>query len=910
MPEWKEEVRRRLVSLKLEPGREASIVEEVSTYLDDLYAELLARGVTPAEAYQEALGELGNSALLTRELRRAAQQVEANPVLPGTNRRKNMISDLWHDLRYGARMLWKHKGITAISVLSLALGIGANTAIFSLIDAVLLRTLPVEQPEQLVFIQNVGPRRPDGGAPPYPCFERFSANNHFFTALAAFNGFDPQLKIDGQLEEVRGQRVSGNYFDLLGVKATLGRTFSTADDVVAGPGVPDGLVAVISYNYWTKRFGRQPTVIGKVIQTGDRPMTIIGVAPPEFSGLTPGAEFDIWLPISSVGPRLLAQKDTWWFQAVGRLKPGAAVGQAQAELDGIFQSYMDDLAWNAEGRRDVFSRIDLRPADKGGNSLRQEFSRPLQALMAIVALVLLIACANVANLLLARATARRKEFASRLTLGASRSRLVRQVLTESLLLVTLGGLGGLIFARWGGNFVISFFGTGRTQLFLKLPLDYRMLLFTAGVALLTGLIFGLAPALQATRVDLNGMLKDSADSGIRGRRRFGKSLLVAQVAVSLLLLVVAGLFLRTLYNLKTLDAGFRPEGVLTMRINPPAHVIQADRLANFWYETLGRIKVLPGVRSASLTALSPLDGSDRSVRVDIAGFMPAADEDRVLRMNQVSPGYFQTLGIPVQQGRGFTDADTETSPKVLLLNQAASRFYFGDRSPIGAHIRFPQRDQPAPSYEIVGVVKDSRYENLRAPETPLMYLPLKQARDRLARLVLAVRTAVEPSELTNSIVKELRAVDADTLVTDVATLYERVDESLVKERVVATLALFFGILAPLLACIGLYGMASYDVEQRTHEIGIRMALGAEETRVVRLVLREALWSAVMGVGLGLVAALAATRWLESLLFGLEPHDPLTITLAAILLLTVAAVAAYVPARGAARVDPLLALRHE
>jgi predicted permease len=822
--------------------------------------------------------------------------------------------EMIQDLRFGVRMLAKSPGFTLVAVLSLALGIGANTAIFSLIDVVLLKMLPVERPEQLYFINNVGARG-GGDAPPYPCFERFRDQNRSFTGLAAFTKRDLRIRIDDQREEITGQFVSGNYFSLLGVRPLLGRTLSPADDAVPEQGGPGGYVAVISYSYWTRRFGRSPEVIGKVVQISTDPVTIIGVTPPEFYGLVPGAEMDISLPLMFAGAPLLAAKNTWWFNAVGRLKPTASIAQAQAELNAIFQPFMAETSVSAEMRRDAFARIELTPASRGLDTLRRQFSRPLEALMAIVALVLLIACANVANLLLVRATARRKEFGIRLALGASRLRLLRQMLTESLLLVALGGLLGLLVAHWGGAFLTNFFATGSDRLSVNPVLDYRVLLFTAGVALLTGLIFGLAPAWQATRIDPAPALKEGAGTNARSRARAGRALVVAQVALSLLLLVGAGLFLQTLSNLKNLDAGFRRDGVVTMRVNPSLAIYQAEerlaRLADLWQEILLRAARLPGVQQASLSTLSPLGGIDAVKPVEVAGFTPNAPPDKEVRLNQVSPGFFQTFGIGLLAGRAFTEADNETTPQVALLNETAARFYFGDRNPIGAQLSFNRgRKSPPAIYQIVGVVRDSRYNSLREPDTRTVYLPMRQALDQLGRLTLAVRGSGRLADLTNAVRGELRATGADILLTNIATLDEQADQSLLQERLLATLALFFGLLALLLACIGLFGVMSYNVAQRTHEIGIRLALGAAQPQVLWLVLREALALVVIGIVIGLAVALGVTRTAQTLLYGLNSYDPLTIALATMLLLAVAAVAGYLPARRAARVDPLVALRHE
>jgi predicted permease len=494
------------------------------------------------------------------------------------------------------------------------------------------------------------------------------------------------------------------------------------------------------------------------VQIGNDAVTIVGVTPPEFYGLTPGTEVDISLPMMFQGASQLADKNSWWFKAFGRLKPGASVQHAQAELDTIFQPFMNETTVSAEARRDNFARIELTPAGKGLDTLRQQFSRPLQTLMVIVALVLLIACVNVANLLLARAVGRRKEFAVRLALGSSHLRLLRQVLTESLLLVSMGGVLGLLFAVWGASFLTSFFAGGSERLSINWSLDYRVLSFTAGVSLLTGLFFGLAPALQATRTHATPALKDSAGTSTLSRSRFGKTLVAAQVALSLLLLVGAGLFLQTLRNLKNVDAGFRHDGVVTMRLNPAVTVNQGAQLVNLWSEILTRVQGLPDVRSSSLSTLTPLDGNDRGVRVDVAGFTPGSEQDKEVRLNQVSPEFFQTFGIGLLQGRAFADTDNESAPKVAVLNETAARFYFGERNAVGGLLSFKQGTKPPVQYQVVGVVRDSRYINLREPDTRLVYLARLQALDQLGRLTLAVRGEGPPTNLVNAVRNELRAI--------------------------------------------------------------------------------------------------------------------------------------------------------
>jgi macrolide transport system ATP-binding/permease protein len=891
----------RLLGIFFKRGRERDLDEEIRSHLGMQVEENMRQGMSAEEARRAARLKIGGITQVKEVYRDRSS-------LP-------LVESILQDLRYAVRTLKKSPSFTIVTVLILALGIGANSAIFSLVDSVLLKMLPVKEPGQLYFISNVAPNIGAnlGIAPPYPCFERFQNQNHSFTDLAAFSGFNPKLKIDGQLEEVRGQRVSWNYFSLLGVPALLGRTLTPADDSVLGHGGPDGVVAVISYNYWTGRFGQSPAVIGKKVQLGNRLVTIIGVTPPDFYGLFPGSEIDVSLPITVAGAEMIPQKTSTWFRAFGRLKTGIPVEQARVELNTLFQTYLDELQMNAEWRRENFARIELVSASKGLDTLRRQFSRPLQILMFIVAMVLLIACANVANLLLVRGTARRKEFAVRLALGASRLRLLRQMGAETFLLLASGGLLGLLIARWGAAFLMSYFGAGPNRLVVNLPLDYHVLLFTSGLALLTGSIFGLAPALKATSIDPNLALKASPGASTSSHSRFGKALVVVQVASSLLLLAGAGLFLRTLHNLKNLDAGFQPEGVLTIRVNPEDTVYQGAHLTNLWKDVLARVERLPGVRSASLSSLSPLDRNSRGVMIEVTGFTPRSQRDQNIRLSQVSPRYFQTFGTALLQGRGFTDADNERSPKVALFNEAAARFYFGDRSPLGEQIRFdydPRYQQPPPPYEIVGVVKDSRYKNLREPDERRIYLPISQPFDGLGGLTLAVRAEGKPVELINAISNELHAAGSGILLTNIATLSERVDQSLLQERLVVTLSLIFSLLALLLASVGLYGVMAYDVARRTTEIGIRTALGASARQVEWLVLRETLWLVGIGVMIGLGAALGATRLIQSLLFDVQPHDPLTIGLAVLVLLAVGAVAGYLPARRASRVDPMVALRHD
>ena len=902
---WLGELWRRLLFAWKRGQLDRDLDEEMRFHVEmrlDKAGAVSGIGSPPDDARRKARIAFGN-ATLWREICREAWGWSS-------------LERLLQDLRYAARMLRNAPGFTTVAVLSLALGIGANTAIFSLIDTVLLRMLPVHEPERLFFVENFGARG-GGGSPPYPCFEEFREHNHYFSGLSAFVADNARIAIDGRPEQIMGQYGSGNYFATLGVKAWIGRTFGPADDSVVGKGGPEGPLAVISYAYWQRRFGMSPAVLGKVVQVNNTPVTIVGVTPPDFFGLQPGLQVDLTVPMMLADAGMLKEKGAWWFNAAGRLKAGASAASARSELDGIFQAFMNQpsesgkFSGSNEMRRHYFDHIELTPAARGLDRLRHQFSKPLLVLMAFVGLVLLIACANVANLLLARTSARGREFAVRLALGAGRARLMRQVLTESLLLVGLGGLLGLLFANWAGQMLVAFFATGRNHIALDLHFDLRVLAFTAGVSLLTGLLFGLAPAFRATHTNPGPALKEQGRglAGARQRLSLSKLLVVAQVALSLMLLIGAGLLVRSLRNLKNLDAGFRPDGVLTMRVQPNEAVYTAARRPSLWIDILDRAGRVPGVRSASLSVLSPLSGMERGVLIDVPGYVPRSPRDTAISLNQVTAAYFETMGIPVLLGRAFTDSDVQTAPRVALLNETAARFYFGGRNPIGASVRFRFRPN-TPPYQIIGVVKDSRHNSLREEVPRLIYLPVFQALDSLASLTLSVRTAGDPTALASAVSAQIRSAGPDILITDVITLARQVDQTLLEERLVSTLAGVFGLLALLLASIGLYGTMSYSVARRTNEIGIRMALGASRTGVVWMVLRDTILMIAAGMAIGIPAAIGGARYIQSQLFGLKPADAITLMFASLLLATVAVLAGYLPAHRASRVDPMAALRYE
>lgn len=841
---------------------------------------------------------------------------------------------MFQDLRYGVRMLLKQPGFACVAILTLGLGIGANTALFSLLDAVLLKMLPVKQPQALILFDfvsgmnfigksfnghlNLAAEQATGNAFSYATFKRFQTQPAPLTDVFAFTALDQlNVNVDGQAEVTSGQVVSGNYFAGLGVPFSLGRALTEADDQeTANP------VAVLSYRYWQRRFGRDPAVLGKVIHLNGVAFQIIGVTAPGFaSTLQVGNAPDFTLPLA-MEPRIaqsesqLRQPGHWWLQIMARLKPGAQPEQARASLAGIFQQSaieeyqaLPATEQTSQKKPDI-PQLGVQPGSQGLDNMRRAYEQPLLILQGLVGLVLAVACASVANLLLARAAMRQKEIAVRLAVGANRWRVIRQLLTESVLLASLGGVAGLLFAYWGKDLLLSLRPWGRTALELDLQLDWRVLGFTATVSVLTGILFGLAPALRASRLDLAPALKESARSVLGGGSRFSlrNALVISQVALSLVLLVGAGLFVRTLRNLSSLELGFNRENVLLFKLDPQLAGYKKEQNANLYQQVLERLAALPGAEQVSLSRYKLLSGSASIQRPFIEGHASPGKREYVY-VNQIGANFLATMGIPLAQGRGLSPQDTHGAPKVALINQTLARRYFPNENPLGKRLGFEDASHSG-ELEIVGITQDAQYSNLRDGVPPTVYLPYLQAPAGVGAMNFVVRTAGDPQALLPAIRETLRALDKNLPLVEVKTQEQQTGEALAQERLFASLSSLFGVLALLLACLGLYGLMSYSVARRTNELGIRLALGARPRDVLWLILREALLLVSVGVALGLPAALGASRWVESLLFGLKPTDPITLTLATLLMLTVAAVAGYLPARRAARVDPLQALREE
>jgi predicted permease len=835
---------------------------------------------------------------------------------------------MFQDLRFGMRMLIRNKSLTIVAVLSLALGIGANTAIFSLVDALLLQEMPVRQPERLVFFgRNDAPAGIESGLPhgdwrffSYPLYREFRRLNQSFSDVAALNSFQTRVygvvdanSPDGELEQINAHMVSGNYFSLLGVNPIIGRAFTAADDVIPG-GHP---VVVASHAWWTRRFGGDTSIIGRSIVIGQTSYTIIGITPREFFGTTVGELPDIWVPLS-MEERLpsyflgLNDRSLRSLYLIARLKDGVTIQQASADTNLLARQILLERAGpqpSPERLRDIQqTSIELTQAGRGLSRLRRQYSLPLQSLTVVAAIVLLIACANLANLLLARATARRQEFAVRIALGAGRLRLARQLLTESLLLAVVGGAAGIVLGLWGSRALVLLVSNEPSPLPVDVSLDSRVLTFTILISLLSALFFGAAPAIRASRIEPISSLRGTRSTASAAMRLpLGKALLVSQVALSLLLLAGAGLFVRTLINLQRVDPGFNRQNALLFQVESSSTGYQADaRLVDLYRQIEERVKAIPGVQAASFSAMV-FDQGGWGAGVSPRGPNPDSVSDGETSNNAIGPGYFKAMGLSLLQGREFGSQDTETSPKVAVINESFARRFFPGPSPLGRRFGWSDGRNPSEDLEVIGVVKDSK-DDLEDASSPMVYHAYPQRMLYLNNFV--VRYSGEPRAVIPEIRRAFKEVNRRLPIVEAVTLSQFVDRSLIKQRLVARLSTLFSLLALLLACAGLYGVMSYNVARRTHEIGIRMALGANAHRIMQSVMRETLGPVALGILIGLGAALATTRWVESLLFGLKPHDPLTIGLAALLLMAVASIAGYLPARRAARVDPMAALRCE
>jgi predicted permease len=852
------------------------------------------------------------------------------------------------DLRYAVRVLLQGKAWSAIVVLSLALGIGANTALFSATNGLLLRKLPVNDPDSLVRLRHYGrnrmannvseygnaggtPDQPAGSTFSYPLFRELKQANQTLLDVAAGAPMNAlNVVVDGNAEIASSYLATGNYYQLLGVRTVLGRTLLPDDDQPSAPPV-----ATISAQYWSRRFGSDPGVIGKVVQANNTLVTIVGVTEPGFTGVERvlSAAPDLGLPLTleraltPPGPLYpggplqsrLDQPSNWWLQVFGRLKPGVTAAQVEGNLAGVFQqaardgmatylASLNEKERNTTSNRDrvEVSSLSVSSAARGLYENDEATLRGVTIISVVVALILLLVCANVANLLLSRAAARQKEISVRLSIGATRTRLVRQLLTESVLLSVVAGALGILVAYWGRQLLPGTAG--------QAPLDWRVLTFALALALVTGILFGIAPAMRVTGTSAGEALKDTSRTVIGTRTLLTKSLLVVQVAISLVLLIGAGLFLRTVYNLRQVDVGFNPDNLVLFRVNPQLNRYDAPRIASLYEQMVARLSATPGVRAVSLTNPPLLSGSVNSTSFLLPGraYSPATIQDarsrEAITVNRVriAPNFFDTMEMSFVRGRPFTDRDNTPPPRVAIINEAAARKFFPDEDPIGR--RFGDSPETTNELEIVGVVRDAKYNALRDPAPATIYVPY--AHYPVGAMAFVIRTSGDAASAMPAVREAVRQVDPNLPLMEMATQTEQIERRFAQERVFAQAYTLFGGLALLVAGIGLFGLMSYSVTRRTTEIGIRMALGARQETVLRMVMRESLVLVAIGVIAGVAIAVGAGQFVATLLYGLEPTDGATTATAVMVMLAVSTFAGYLPARRAARLDPMLALRHD
>jgi predicted permease len=938
---------------------EQEMDEELRGFLDAAVKEKMRSGMSQEEARRAARVEMGSMDAVKEDIRSAGWE--------GT------LETLWHDLRYGVRQLKRNPGFTTVAVVTLALGIGANTAIFSLIDAVMLRAVPVYDPAQLVVLRWSAHKRPQRNSTsgfgdcdrgdeknpsdcslPYPFFELIRSQKNVFSAATAFAGpAHLVLSGNGLARMASGEIVSGDYFSTLGVGAALGRTLGPADDTPsAAP------AAVLSYAYWQTAFGGSPSALGRTILLNNVPFTVVGVAEPGFTRLSPGKTQDLFLTLSML-PRLnipwgndrdMRGYSDWWLVVVARLKSGVAIGQAQAAATLLFRNAMLHGA-KALSKESDDPRIQLLPAQQGLTGQRGYFTKPLYILMCAVGFVLLIACANVAGLLLARSTSRQKEMAVRLALGAGRPRIVRQLLIESTTLSVAGGALGVLFAFWGVRAMTTFIlGYTDSPFPFAVEPEWRALAFTLSISLLTGILFGLAPALRSTRLNLAPALKENTTTlpgggtRVSGGWHLDKALVVVQVGLSMIVLVGAGLMVRTLQNLRSINPGFDTRNVVLFGINPTLQKYQDGQIQTLYHNLREQLAALPGVISVSYSSDALLSGSLWTSDLHVEGQEGKTTQE--VDMLATGPDFLKTLRIPLLEGRALSPADFDVAaqaaalrqspqqtaapdgvaaaakspapvspPIPVMVNAAFVRHYFANQNPLGKMLTQGDSDSTSGNslggksnikrWEIVGVVGDTKYPSLRREVQPGVYVPFTGG-----GAYFEVRTASNPSALIPSVRELAQRLDSNVPLFGMHTQTESVEGLLTQERVIARLSTFFGLLAMLLACVGLYGLLSYEVARRTREIGIRMSLGAERRDVTRLIIGRGMRLTALGVALGALGGFALTRVLTSLLYDVKPADAPTYLFVALLLAGVALLASYIPAWRAAKVDPMVALRYE
>ena len=914
MPDWPKEIRAAIAGLNLEPTREEDVVEELSQHLRDRYDEMLTSGMDADQAYRILRTELQDGRLLKGLANTVARARE--PLAAGSSGRKRFFGGMGRDIRYAARQLWHNPGFAAVAILSLALGVGANTAIFQLLDAVRLRLLPVKSPEQLAMIRitnaangrtgNFVTNRSDltNGI-----WTLLRVQQQGFSSIAAWSPGQHNLSQGGEARNANTLMVSGDFFPMLGLHPVIGRLLSPADDY-RGCGTQG---AVLSYSFWQREYGGRDAILGSKIALDRQLFQIIGVTPPSFHGVDVGRDFDVAVALCSE-PTLTGKNpwsdnpQTWWLAVIGRLKPGWTPERASAQLagisSGIFAATLPAKYDEINKKDYLHFQLGASRADKGVSSLRGE-NDPLNILLGLSGLVLLLACANLANLLLARASARQREMALRLTLGASRSRLMRQVLAESLLLAVLGTAAGVGLAQLLSRALISMLGSGQRSIVLDMTFDWRVLGFAAGLAVLTCILFGLTPAILASHTDPGAAMKANGRGATAGRERFlmRRILVVAQVALSLVLLTGALLFARSFRNLLTLDAGFQQDHLLVASFDYSPLQIPLERRVAYKKELTERMSAIPGVESVAGTFIVPISGSGWDDNIDI----PGGPQRQDTQFNSISSGFFQTMRVPMLAGRDFNETDKPDSPRVAIVNETFAKKYFQGANPVNKV--FYDSGKPDKTYQIIAVVKDTKYQNLREDFRPIIFVATSQEKEPGEGLTLMIRSS-ESMESLAAAVKRVAGDMNPAMILTLTVFKTQVRDDLVGERVMATLTGFFGILAVTLAMVGIYGVISYMVVRRRNEIGVRMALGAARGRILFMILQESIVLLGVGAAIGAGLALAAGSVASTMLFGLKPRDPLTLGASILGLAAIVILASLMPAHRAATVDPMVVLREE